>query len=131
MVEPMVVAVEMGLGHLRPAFSVADAVGLPLMRADREPLADAAEQRLWARTRRLYEGTTRISQWRGIGAPLRALVGTITHIPHLHPARDLSAPNSSVRFLERLIQRGLARGVIDALSSGGMPLFTTFFAPAL
>jgi hypothetical protein len=127
----MVVAVEMGLGHLRPATSVADALGRPLMRADREPLADAEEQRLWHRTRRLYEGMTRISQFRGIGAPLRALVGSITHISPLHPSRDLSAPTSSARFLERLIGRGLGRGVVEALKRDGTPLFTTYFAPAL
>jgi hypothetical protein len=127
----MVVAVEMGLGHLRPATSVADALGRPLMRADREPLADAEEQKLWHRTRRLYEGMTRVSQFRGIGAPLRALVGSITHIAPLHPSRDLSAPTSSARFLERLIGRGLGRGVVQALESDGTPLFTTFFAPAL
>jgi hypothetical protein len=128
---PIVVAVEMGLGHLRAGAAVADALGQPLLQADRDPLADEAEQRIWRRTRRWYEGLTRLSQLRVVGPPLRALVGGITHIPHLHPGRDLSAPTMSTRFLDRLVRRGLGRGVVDVLQRDGMPLFSTFFATAL
>jgi hypothetical protein len=127
----MVVAVQMGLGHLRPAAAVANALGKPLLHADREPLAGAAEQRLWRRSRGFYEELTRLSQVRGIGAPLRALVGAVTRIPHLHPGRDLSAPSFSARFLERLIRQGLGAGLTEALRREGVPLFTTFFACAL
>jgi len=127
----MVVAVEMGLGHLRPAAAVADALGRPLLRADGPPLADEAEQRLWRRTRRLYEGMTRLSQLRGVGAPLRALNAAITHIPHLHPTRDLSAPTRSTRVIERLVGRGLGAGLVQALRRDRVPLFTTFYACAL
>lgn len=131
MTVPMVVAVEMGFGHLRPAASVAAALGQPLLHADRAPLVDDDELALWRRTRTMYEAMTRLSQLRGLGAPLRALVGGITHIPHLHPARDLSAPNGATRFLDRLVRRGLGRGVIAAMRRDGVPLFSTFFAPAL
>src|SRR5262245_25673781 len=131
MAVPIVVAVEMGLGHLRPAASVARALGQPLLHADQEPLADTAEQRLWRRTRRFYERMTQLSQVRGLGLPLRPLVGAITRIPHLHPRRDLSVPTFSVRLVERLVRQGLGRGVAEASKRNGVPVFTTFFATAL
>jgi hypothetical protein len=128
---PIVVAVEMGFGHLRAADAVARALGRPLFHADRAPLADAGEQALWDRTRRHYERLSRWSSVPGLGLPFRALLDSITHIPELHPARDLSRPTVSTSLLERLVARGLGRGMLAALEREGAPLFTTFFATAL
>jgi hypothetical protein len=122
----------MGFGHLRAADAVARALGQPLLHADRAPFADDEEQALWARTRRSYERLSRLAAlplW--VGRPFAALLDTITHIPELHPTRDLSAPTFSTGLLERLVERGLGRGVLAALEREQAPLFTTFFATAL
>ena len=66
-----------------------------------------------------------------MGAPLRWALDEITSIPHLHPFRDLSAPTHGVHALDRLIRRGLGRGLLDELSRTGRPLLTTFYAPAI
>jgi hypothetical protein len=128
---PLVVAVEMGLGHLRAADAVARALGQPLLHADREPLAGAEERRLWERSRRSYERTSRLSQVPVVGWPLRALLDAITHIPHLHPARDLTRASLYTWLLDRLIARGLGKGLVETLTRDEAPLFTTFFATAL
>src|SRR4051794_37710880 len=128
---PIVVAVEMGLGHLRAALPVARALGQPLLHADQPPLVDDRERRIWRRSRGFYEPMSRLAAMPGIGLPLRGLLGAITHIPHLHPARDLTAPSVYTRFLERMIARGLGRGLAETLRREGAPLFTTFFVPAL
>ncbi|HET6280828.1 MAG TPA: hypothetical protein VFH73_07680 [Polyangia bacterium] len=128
---PLVVAIEMGLGHLRAADSLARSLQTQLLHVDRPPLAGDNEQRLWARTRGLYEAISRFSQLPLAGGPLRALLAAITHIPHLHPRRDLSAPSTSLRYLERQIDRGLGAGLLAELKRTGAPLLTTFFAPAL
>jgi hypothetical protein len=128
---PLVVAVEMGFGHLRAADAVARALGQPLLHADREPIADAVERALWARTRRNYERLSRLATLPVLGAPFGRLLDAITHIPPLHPGRDLSAPTASTRLLERLVERGIGRGVVAALEREQAPLFTTFFATAL
>jgi hypothetical protein len=128
---PLVVAVEMGFGHLRAADAVARALGRPLLHADRAPLAAEEERGLWERTRRNYERLSRLSTVPVAGRPFRALLDSITRIPELHPTRDLSAPTFSTRLLERLVARGLGRGLLAALEREQAPLFTSFFATAL
>jgi hypothetical protein len=128
---PIVAAVEMGFGHLRAAQALAAALGTEVLHADRPPLAGAEEQRLWRSARRLYEATARASQLPVIGPPLRALLDSLTSIPHLYPKRDLSAPTLQARSLERLVQKGLGDGLVDLLRRTGAPLLTTYFASAV
>src|SRR5579883_586756 len=128
---PLVLAVDMGYGHLRAAVPLAAALGTDVLYADQAPLADDDEQREWLRTRRFYETTTRLSQVPVVGAPLRLVLDAVTHIPHLHPSRDLSAPTAGARGLERLVRNGLGRGLARRLKESGAPLLTTFYAPAI
>jgi hypothetical protein len=128
---PIVAAVEMGYGHLRAARSLADAIGERVAYADRPPIADAAEERLWRRVRSVYEVTSRLSQIRGVGAPLRWALDEVTAIPHLHPFRDLSAPTRAVHALHRLVERDVGRGLVAELRRTARPLLTTFYSPAV
>lgn len=131
MTEPVVAAVSMGYGHLRPAAALADALGTTVVHADRPPLAVDGEARLWERTRRLYEATTRWSSFPYVGVPLRAVVAGFTDIPHLHPYRDQSAPTFGVRSLQRAIRRGMGGSMARLLRETGRPLLTTYFATAI
>ncbi len=128
---PIVASVEMGFGHLRAAHALAAALGTPVTHADRPPLAGAEEERLWRSARRLYEATARASQLPLLGAPLRALLDSLTSIPHLYPKRDLSAATLQARSLERLIRKGLGAGLVELLRQTGAPLLTTYFATAV
>jgi hypothetical protein len=130
-VEPLVVAVEMGYGHVRAGRALADACGVPLLHADRAPLADEADGARWRRARLAYETTSRFSQVPIVGAPLRWALDGLTHIPRLHPFRDLSAPTRGTRTLDHLIKRGLGEGIVREMRASGRPLLTTFFAPAI
>ncbi|MCU1281622.1 MAG: hypothetical protein JWM53_5168 [bacterium] len=126
-----IVAVEMGYGHLRPAHALADLLGVEVRQVDRPPLAGADEERTWARARHHYETLTRLSQLPLIGKPLSPLLGVLTSIPPLYPARDLSNPTWPVRLVERMAAGGLGRGLSEHLRTTGTPLLTTFFVPAL
>jgi hypothetical protein len=128
---PVVVAVEMGYGHLRAAAPLADALGTEVLHVDRPPLVAPEEGRLWARVRRAYEGVSRLSQVPAIGAPLRYGLDAMTEIPRLHPYRDLSAPTRGVLTLERLVRRNLGQGLVAHLRATGAPLLTTFYSPAI
>ncbi len=128
---PIVAAAEMGYGHLRAAAALATALGVELLQVESPLLAGAEEQRLWRSARRLYEATARASQLPVIGGPLRALLDSLTSIPHLYPKRDLSRPTLQARSLFRLVEKGLGAGLVERLRATGSPLVTTYFAPAI
>lgn len=128
---PLVVAIEMGYGHLRAAAPIAAALGAEVYECDRAPLADADERVRWAEARRLYESSSRLSQVPFVGAPLRRALEAVTAIPHLHPYRDLSSPTIGARVLRRFIERGLGAGLAARMKEEGRPLLATFFAPAI
>lgn len=129
--KPLVVAVDMGYGHLRAARPLARLLGTEVAQVDRPPFAGPDERRLWERVRRAYEWTSRASQWPVVGRPFRWLLDSVTDIPHLHPLRDLSAPSQGALALERLLRRGLGRGLAGRLRDSGAPLLTTFYTPAI
>jgi hypothetical protein len=126
-----VVAIDMGYGHLRPARSLADFLGTELLHADRPPLADAEEQRRWGALRTAYERISRISGLPWIGPPLRTVLNTATHIPHLHPFRDLSVRTLGVKILERSGREGLGQTMVAYLQERDLTLLTTFYSPAV
>jgi hypothetical protein len=129
--KPLVVAVDMGYGHLRAARPLARLLGTELVQVDRPPLSGPEELRLWARVRRAYEWTSRASQVAVVGRPFRWLLDSVTDIPHLYPLRDLSAPSQGALALERLLRRGLGRGLAERMRQTGAPLLTTFYSPAM
>ncbi len=116
---PLLVAIDMGYGHLRAASALASALDVPVQCVDEPPLADADEQRLWARARWMYEFVSRASQLPVVGGPFDFALGALTQIPDLYPIRDLSAPTLPVRYLARQVKRGLGRGLVEHLRAGG------------
>lgn len=128
---PLVVAIDMGYGHLRAAWPLAERLGVEVLSCDRAPLAGRDEQERWARSRRGYEWISRGSQLPVLGRPLAALLDALTAIPDLYPYRDLSAPDLAIRALERMIHAGLGAGLVAHLRATRRPLLTTFYAPAL
>jgi hypothetical protein len=129
--QPLIVAVDMGYGHLRAATPLADAFGTTVQQVDQPPLVAPAEVALWRRVRFAYEAVSRLSQLPVVGTPLRLVLDGLTDIPRLHPYRDLSAPTRGVMTLERLIRRNLGLGMLSHLRETGAPLLTTFYSPAI
>ena len=129
--EPIVVSAEMGYGHLRAALPIAEALGTEVVHADRAPLADPDEQRLWARVRRVQELLSKpvqMASW--LGDPTQ-LMDRVTNIPPLYARPDFSQPNLGAQVLDFLASRGLGRGLVRHLKETGAPLITTFYAPAI
>ena len=131
MTKPLLVAIEMGYGHLRAAIPLGDELGIEVLHADRPPTAGPREQSLWRWTRRYYEGWARLSTLPLVGEPLRWALNELTHIPPLYPRRDLSAPTTPVRLLSWLASRGLGAELVAELRRSGKPLLTTFYTPAV
>ncbi len=128
---PLVVAVDMGYGHVRAARPIARALGTAVTLVDQPPLVGPEERKVWDRVRSAYEWTSRASQLPWVGGPFRWALDSVTDIPHLHPYRDLSAPTRGVATLDRLVRRDLGRGLVDRLRETGAPLVATFYSPAI
>lgn len=130
--KPLLVSIEMGYGHMRAAHALGEALGVEVLRVDRAPLAGPAEVRQWERTRRSYEGLTRLSQLPTAGRPLRTLLERLTDIPQLYALGDQRRPTLGSRLQEGLIARaGIGRGLVDELRASGRGLLTTYFTPAI
>ena len=131
-VKPLVVAVDMGYGHLRAARPIARALGVEVTHVDRPPLVGPDELKVWDRVRSAYEWTSRASQLPYLGRPFRWALESVTDIPHLHPYRDLSAPTRGVATVERLVRsRDLGKGLVARMKETGEPLVATFYSPAI
>jgi len=128
---PLVVAADMGYGHLRAAWPLAEALGTHISQVDQPPIVAPGEERLWRRVRHTYEAVSRLSQIPLVGAPLRLFLDSLTDIPHLHPYRDLSAPTQGVLTLDRLVRRSLGQGMLARLAEQRVPLLTPVYSPAL
>jgi len=127
----VVAAIDMGYGHLRAALPLVEALGADLVEVDRPPVASADERRLWLAARGWYERTSRISQLPVVGAPMRALLESVTAIEHLHPYRDQSRPDRGARALHRLARMGMGRGLARLLDERHARLLATYFSAAL
>jgi hypothetical protein len=126
-----VVAIDMGYGHLRPAYAVAEALGTDVLQVDQAPLARDEDQRLWAYVRQYYENLSRASQWPVFGLPLRTLLAQVTGIRDLYSERDQSRPNVAAKVLDRVIKKGLGSTLVEYLDRRDATLVTTFFMPAI
>ena len=126
------VAIDMGYGHLRPAYALSDYLGqIPVLLADQPPLSTPEEQRLWQRARTVYELLSRTSTVPVIGSALGDVLHGITAIPSLYPLRDLSSSTPAVRLLQWAARHGMGAGLAARLERDDSILLTTFFGPAV
>ncbi len=127
----MVVAIEMGYGHMRAGAALADALDVPLLACDKPPLSDAVDEKCWRRWRWFYEWLTRTSAKR-LGAPLRPVVRNMTAIAPLDADVDHTKASWPVRRLARFIRKkDLGRRLVQTLREERQPLLATYFAPAV
>lgn len=126
------VSIDMGYGHLRPAYALSDFLGgHPVHLADEAPLASEAERALWKKARSGYEFLSRAGKMPLVGALFAESLQGITSIPSLYPRRDLSHPTLGVRLLEQAGQKGMGQGLAARLQRSDTTLLSTFFAPAV
>lgn len=129
--KPVVVAIDMGYGHLRPAYALAERAKVPVMETDKPPLADEKDKQKWDYIRGYYENLSRASQWPALGAPFRGILSINTNISNFYPERDLSKPNLGALVLEWMIRRGLGQSLVRYLEERQGSLLTTFYMPAV
>jgi hypothetical protein len=126
-----VVGVNMGYGHERAAFGLADLCRNDIIIANDYPGIPKEDKKLWNRTRELYESISRLQSLPWIGHAVFELMDRFQRIPPFYPRRDLSRSNIQIAEVYYLIKKHhLGKHLVDQLSEHPLPLICTFFLPA-
>ena len=127
-----VVAVLMGMGHLRAAFPLQYFAhdGILIYGSNRS--TPRSEYRLWRKMRKSYYFFSRAGKIPLIGNFLVRLLVWLQDIEPMYPRLDRSRPTLAVHYLERLIRRkGLCRALIEKIRHDRLPVVHTYFATAI
>jgi hypothetical protein len=127
-----IIAVDMGYGHQRAAYSLKGLVPDRIIIANNDPIVPDSDKALWGRARMFYETVSRLKAVPVVGHLVFDMYNKLQHIAPIFPFRDLSRPTYSVRTLRRLIkEKGFGRSLVEYVGDSPLPVITTHFIPAL
>ncbi len=126
-----VVAADMGYGHQRAAYPLANIAHERIINANAGKMVLPSEKRQWMVFRFLYEGLSRATDLPLIGPFIFRQYDRFQRIDPFYPWRDRSAPNFGVRYLDHLFRRNFLRSLVEYTRREERPFIATFFAPAL
>ena len=117
MASAWIVSVNMGYGHERAAFGLADLAHGGIITANHYPGIPNTDKQMWRQSRQAYEVISRLQPLPVIGQPLFDIMDHFQQIAPFYPRRDLSKPTLQLREIYHLIeQRGLGRHLIEKLA---------------
>ncbi len=126
---PIVVAVEMGYGHLRAANTIAESLGTDVMRLDLPPLAGPGEAAFWYGLRKLYNGLSQACDWPVAGTAAQAILEKVTQIKPLRQQRNTEPLPLLTRLTDRL--SGTVVGRRLRAIAAQKPILATYPAAAM
>jgi hypothetical protein len=126
-----VVSADMGYGHQRAVFPLKDISEEGIITAGKNDGSSAKEKKSWKRLLNMYESFSRARGIPWVGKPIFAIFDTLMHIPEFYPIRNLSRSTYQVDLLERNLNNGLCKGMMEKISTTQLPLVTSFYAPAI
>lgn len=123
---------DMGYGHQRAIYPLADiAEEGEIITIGSLSSNSAAEQKLWNRMLRMYEGFSRATSIPFFGKTIFGLLDSLLYIPSYYPIRNLSGATLQVKLLTSSIKKGLCAGFLEKIKNKHLPIITSFFAPAI
>ncbi|MHA1575375.1 MAG: DUF6938 domain-containing protein [Alphaproteobacteria bacterium] len=125
-----VVSVDMGYGHQRAAYPLKDIAYERVFTANSGKIISKKEKKLWKQSRSFYEAVSRMTGIPIVGKHIFNLYDRMQSISSFYPFRDLSKPSWPVIYMDKIIQKGLCRSVINYVSKKELPFITTIFIPA-
>ncbi|UCH92394.1 MAG: hypothetical protein JSV88_19140 [Candidatus Aminicenantes bacterium] len=127
-----VVAVFMGLGHMRAAFPLRDLSHEDIIIYGSKHNTTRKEYRRWKKIRNIYYFLSRAGRIPIIGKYILAMMLTIQKIEPYYPVKDRSKPTSAVRYLDHLIKKkGLCAALIEKIPDADTRTVHTFYATAI
>ncbi len=125
----MVVAVEMGYGHLRAAHTLAKSLGTEVIRMDLPPVAGPVEMAAWFGLRKFYNGLSQACDWPVAGRLAQSILQKITEITPLQRNGNREHANLLARFSDRLTGTVIGRR-LRAMNTGGSRTFVATYPAA-
>lgn len=129
--DPLLLALDMGYGHLRAGWALAEAFDVPVLRIDAPPIGLPYDVRVWDRSRHVYELCSQLYGHRYLGMLPRRFLDGLTSIRPRRPRRVNPASTRAVRFHAKLLRHGLAGEVVRRMREDGVRMVTTFYTPGL
>ena len=127
-----VVAVLMGLGHMRAAFPLRDLSQEDIIIYGSKQNTSRKEYRRWKKIRNIYYFLSRAGRIPIIGKYILGIMLTIQKIAPYYPVKDRSKPTFSVRYLDHLIKKkGLCATLIEKIQDEDTRTVHTFYATAI
>lgn len=126
-----VVAVDMGYGHQRTAYTLRDiAPNGRVININNYKGIPQKDKRIWKSAQSFYEFVSRFKRIPIIGNLIFSILNRFQEILIYYPKRDMSSPNFSLSNIFYFIKKGWGSDLIEKLKSNPLPLITTFFTPA-
>jgi hypothetical protein len=127
-----VVTADMGYGHQRAIYPLKHlSVTGNIININSSPYTRPKEQRQWKEMLRFYEFVSRAGRLPLVGGIFSRFLDKLLYIPKFYPRKDRSFSTFQVRYLRRSIKKGLCRGFLDHIKGSGLPVLTSFYAPAI
>lgn len=126
-----VISANMGLGHQRATYPLKELACDGIQLFGENEMSSSRERRLWKIFQSSYEFISRTRQFPIIGPSLFNVLEKMQNITPYYPYRDQSGPSLQVKGLYSMLRRGMGRGMSSKLSSGRLPVVTSFYAAAI
>lgn len=121
-----VATVDMGYGHQRAVYPLADIAEGAIITANNYPGIPESDRRTWESTRLLYETISRLKPVPIIGDLAFGLMDYAQRIEPFYPRRDLSHHTMQLRQQFRMIRNGWGKDLVHRLNEKPLPLIVSF-----
>lgn len=130
-VRAWVAAANMGLGHKRAVQPLVGIAEGGVIVVNSPEVAAPDEQKLWDQLLSVYERLSRAKSVPVIGNALFGIMDYFQQIKPAYPRVDLSRPTVQTRWNEKMLDRGVCKGMIDRINTKPLPLVTSYFTAAI
>ncbi|MGV8086650.1 MAG: DUF6938 domain-containing protein [Candidatus Woesearchaeota archaeon] len=130
-IEAWIIAVDMGYGHQRAAYPLKDIAYERIITANSDKIISEKERNIWEKTRSLYEAVSRLKNIPILGQLIFKTYDQIQKISPFFPFKDYSMPNFSTIKLQRIINNGFGRSLVEYTSKKNIPVITTYSVAAM
>ncbi len=126
-----IVAVDMGYGHLRAAYPLAELAQGEIINANTYKGIPKSDREIWRLSRKFYEFISRFKRMPVVGEKAFELFDKFQAIPPFYPRRDLSRPSTQLKQTMRTIRKKQwGKHLIEKLAKEPLPMINTFFVTA-